>query len=213
MLRPVAVVEGGGGARGWKPPANQQKMRKLRQFVLAEFSSGTEARDLLPMVLLAKTMMGNDDGSGGRRGKPGKGGAGVMLGAKFGRPPLRKFTMGGGPSAHGSRPLGNWQSDHAWDLMAPAGTPVYAIADGVIDPSAGFGFHQSGSTVWGYRFTLKFGNNAAFYTHLGKFAKGLKPGRRVKKGQLLGWLGDPPGFASHLHIGLMHGDLNDFMHR
>ena len=143
----------------------------------------------------------------GRPGGGGKNGAPTMASGKV----MGNFTMGGGPSAHGSRPLGNWQSDHAWDLMAKPGTPIYAISDGQI--TGNFGFTSNGSTVWGRRLTLTFkgGKNAAFYTHMGKYAKGIKPGAKVKKGQLIGFVGDPPGFASHLHIGLEHGDLFDYV--
>jgi murein DD-endopeptidase MepM/ murein hydrolase activator NlpD len=95
--------------------------------------------------------------------------------------------------------------------MAPAGTPVYSLVDGVIDPNAGFGFSSNGNTVWGHRLTITGAGNAFFYTHLGGFAPGIKRGARVKRGQLIGWLGSPPGFPSHLHIGLQHGDLSDYL--
>lgn len=118
------------------------------------------------------------------------------------------WTMGGGPDAHGTRPLGNWQSDRAWDLMAPAGTPVYAPANSVIVKTR---FADNGKTVWGYQVTLAGSGDTFFLTHLGRLAKGVKAGGRVKRGQLIGWLGQPPYFASHLHIGIERGDLADYM--
>jgi murein DD-endopeptidase MepM/ murein hydrolase activator NlpD len=114
----------------------------------------------------------------------------------------RGWKRGGGIAEHMSRPLGNWQSDHAIDMMDRAGTPVYAFADGVIDPNSGFGFSDNGRTVWGYRFTLKADDGTrCFYTHLGRYAKGIKPGKRVRMGEVVGWLGDPPYFEAHLHLG------------
>lgn len=125
---------------------------------------------------------------------------------------LPNYSFGGGVDAHMSRPLGNWQSDNAADLMAPAGTPIYAVDDGVIDPGAGFGFSDNGSTVWGFRMTLRTKDNAFFMTHMGAFAPGIKQGKKIKKGDLLGWVGDPGGrFPSHLHIGAEHGDPMDYV--
>jgi murein DD-endopeptidase MepM/ murein hydrolase activator NlpD len=109
----------------------------------------------------------------------------------------------GGVAAHNSRPLGNWQSDNAIDMAAPPGTPCFAVDDGIVDPGAGFGFRDNGSTVWGARLTLKTAEGArCFYTHLGRYARGIAPGVAVKQGQLLGWLGNPPRFAAHLHFGV-----------
>jgi murein DD-endopeptidase MepM/ murein hydrolase activator NlpD len=114
----------------------------------------------------------------------------------------RGWRSGGGVPAHMSRPLGNWQSDNAIDMMAPPGTPCFAVADGRIDPGAGFGFRDNGSTVWGCRLTLLTGDGLrCFYTHLGRYARGIAPGAAVRQGQLLGWLGRPPRFEAHLHFG------------
>lgn len=114
----------------------------------------------------------------------------------------RGWGKGQGIAGHEARPLGNWQSDHALDMLAPAGTPCYAFADGIIDPNFGFGFRDNGATVWGYRLHLKADDGVrCFYTHLGRYASGIAPGKRVKQGELLGWLGDPPYFVPHLHFG------------
>jgi murein DD-endopeptidase MepM/ murein hydrolase activator NlpD len=209
----VRGVQNPGGRRAPQAGGADPVKKRMRGFVAEALAMGMSPSELLPVALMMEKQMGGLGGGGGGR-QPARRGRGNQNPATgYGPPVIKKFTMGGGPDAHGSRPLGNWQSDHAWDLMAPPGTPVYAIADGRISPSAGFGFHSNGSTVWGRRFTLEFKGNAAFYTHLGRYAKGIKPGARVKKGQLLGYLGDPPGFPSHLHIGLMHGDLMDYMRR
>lgn len=115
------------------------------------------------------------------------------------------YTYGGGMAAHGSRGLGNWQSDRAVDLMAKAGTPVYATQGGII--KGGFGDSGSKGTVYGKRLSVYSPNNAFFYQHLGRYGPGIAPGRRVRKGQLLGYVGYFPGKpAPHLHYGVQRGN-------
>lgn len=131
-------------------------------------------------------------------------GGGVGAGGFF---PLGKadYTYGGGMAAHGSRAIGNWQSDRAVDLMARAGTPVYATQAGII--KGGFGDSGSKGTVYGKRLSVYSKNNAFFYQHLGRYGPGIAPGRRVRKGQLLGYIGYFPGKpAPHLHYGVQRGN-------
>ena len=64
--------------------------------------------------------------------------------------------------------------------------------------------------IWGYRFTL-WGKTEVFYTHLDSVvAKGA-----VKKGDLLGYVGQPPpadyAWATHLHIALKEGKLSTYL--
>lgn len=108
-----------------------------------------------------------------------------------------KYTDLGGPEAHGARPLGNWQSDNAWDLGVPVGTPVYATADGIIGDQIGT---QSARPADGERLTLTGRKNAYWYGHLSKIV--VKPGQRVKKGQLLGYSGESQNGVAHLHLGV-----------
>lgn len=116
-----------------------------------------------------------------------------------------KWKSLGGPEAHKSRPLGNWQSDNAVDIGAPVGTPVFAVNNGKIVGS--FGPSSSGNPkVYGSRLTIDTGDNQYFYTHLKGTVKDLGPGSTVTKGQLLGWIGAANGIPSHLHFGAMKGD-------
>ena len=114
--------------------------------------------------------------------------------------------------AHGAREpnqVGQWQSENAWDLMVPAFTPVYAIFDGTV---TNVNFYEDVPFVWGYRFTL-VGPNQAFYTHLDRSI--YKSGTKVKKGDLLGYVGQPPRpdyqWSTHLHIGLVTGNLSTYL--
>ncbi len=89
------------------------------------------------------------------------------------------------------------------DLLAPRGTPVVAVADGVVK------LHVSGRG--GYMLYLRNRRYEWLYIHLGKagggsrtaFARGLKTGMRVRQGQILGYVGDSgdaAGGPTHLHF-------------
>ena len=69
------------------------------------------------------------------------------------------------------------------DYAAPTGTPVHAVADGVVTFK---GWGGGGGN------TLKIkhaGNLVTGYLHLSKFAKGISQGTRVSQGQLIGYVG------------------------
>lgn len=98
------------------------------------------------------------------------------------------------------------------DLHVPIGTPVYAMADGVvhtfmpgrdgvITPGDGLGYAVQ-INGHGIRWTYgHFGPQAQNSQHLA-FAPGIAPGVQVVAGQLLGWSGESGATASgpHLHI-------------
>lgn len=69
------------------------------------------------------------------------------------------------------------------DYAAPKGTPVHAVADGVVIFK---GWGGGGGN------TLKIkhaGNLQTGYLHLSRFAKGISKGSRVSQGQLIGYVG------------------------
>lgn len=69
------------------------------------------------------------------------------------------------------------------DYAAPSGTPVHAVADGVVTFR---GWGGGGGN------TLKIkhaGNLMTGYLHLSRFAKGIKQGSRVSQGQVIGYVG------------------------
>jgi murein DD-endopeptidase MepM/ murein hydrolase activator NlpD len=107
-----------------------------------------------------------------------------------------KWTMGGGPGDHASRALGNWQSDNAYDLMTPEGTPIYAVAGGVIDSR--FGSLGNKGVTAGNRLTVNGNDNRYFY--------------QVKPGDLLGYSGSANG-ATHLHFAVERGDPAQYFKR
>lgn len=107
----------------------------------------------------------------------------------------------GTPNA-GTHTLGNWQSDNALDFRTPEGTPVYAVADGVVGPQVG-PLGSSESRFAGERLTLESAGNAFYYAHLSQVA--VAPGQPVVQGQLLGYSGSANG-VPHLHFGQREGD-------
>ncbi len=105
-----------------------------------------------------------------------------------------------GTHAPGATTAPSWQSDNAVDIAMPVGTPVYALAAGVV---SGVGF-QSGTYTEGGKLTLTGAQNAWWYGHLSKLA--VSNGQKVKAGQLLGYSGEANGVA-HLHLGQERGTI------
>ena len=86
----------------------------------------------------------------------------------------------------------------AIDIIAPKGTKVYAVADGKVVKL--FNSKPGGLTV--YQFDPG-ANYAFYYAHLDRYAKGLKEGMVLRRGDLVGYVGntgnaDPA--TPHLHF-------------
>ena len=80
------------------------------------------------------------------------------------------------------------------DFAAPLGTPIMASGDGVIKKAGWCG--GGGNCV-------KIKHNSTYqtvYAHMSKFARGIKPGVRVKQGQTIGYVGSTgKSTGPHLH--------------
>lgn len=80
------------------------------------------------------------------------------------------------------------------DYAAPAGTLVYAGGDGVV---------QVAKYNGGYGNYIKIRHNSEYstaYGHMKSFAKGIRPGVRVKQGQVIGYVGSTGrSTGPHLH--------------
>ncbi|HKB41316.1 MAG TPA: M23 family metallopeptidase [Gemmataceae bacterium] len=105
---------------------------------------------------------------------------------------------------HAKRALGNWQSDNALDIAAPVGTPVYAPEAGVLGNTGYITNPQDTGILAGQRINLQGSNNAFFFQHLSKLAKGIASGAHVTKGQLLGYTGRANN-VDHLHFAVQRG--------
>ncbi len=83
------------------------------------------------------------------------------------------------------------------DLFAVTGTPVTAVVDGTIWKMQST--LDRGKSIW-----LKAPNGSYyFYGHLGRFARGLSIGKRVRAGDLIGAIGtsaDAQGTYPHVHF-------------
>lgn len=107
----------------------------------------------------------------------------------------------GGPAAHyAKRDSGeNWQSNNAWDIGVPIGTPIYALSDGVIGSGIGI---SSARPKDGSRVTVDGNGNSYYYAHLSDIV--VRPGQMVKAGQIIGYSGKSANGAAHLHLGVKH---------
>jgi peptidoglycan LD-endopeptidase LytH len=111
-----------------------------------------------------------------------------------------------GTPFHGTHTLGNWESDRAIDVAAPVGTPVRAPFGGFIGSQFGSLGASPGSRFAGLRLHVQAPTGQEWYgAHLSRFAPGIRPGRRVKPGQLIGYSGSAAG-VGHLHEALNWGD-------
>ena len=87
------------------------------------------------------------------------------------------------------------------DFAAPKGTPVFAAGDGTIT--------RIGYTG-NYGEYIRIRHNGTYntgYAHLSGYAKGMKRGKRVRQGQVIGYVGST-GMSTgpHLHYEVMRGE-------
>lgn len=116
----------------------------------------------------------------------------------------------GDPRGGGSR------SHEGVDILADKGTPVVAVADGVVrwvhDEAGGRCCDVSVLHDNGWRTRYIHLNNDTPGTDDGRvvgIADGIRPGTRVQQGQVLGWVGDSgnaEATVSHLHFELRLAD-------
>ena len=88
----------------------------------------------------------------------------------------------------------------AVDLMAPRGTPVYAVVDGTIEKL--FLSKPGGNTIYQFDDAGEF---SYYYAHLDRYAEDLHEHMRVSRGQVIGYVGssgDASPLAPHLHFAI-----------
>ena len=120
---------------------------------------------------------------------------GKNLRRAFLRSPLKFSRISSGFSRSRYHPvLKKWRAHKGVDYAARRGTPVRATADGTVAVST----RQRG---YGKLIILKHrGRYSTAYAHLSAFAKGLRKGKRVNQGDIIGYVGST-GLATgpHLH--------------
>jgi murein DD-endopeptidase MepM/ murein hydrolase activator NlpD len=89
----------------------------------------------------------------------------------------------------------------ATDIMAPRGTPIFALDDGVISQLR---WNRLGGRV--IEQLDETGCVGFYYAHLDDYAPGLQAGAAVRRGDLLGFVGTTgnAGGAAHLHLGVYY---------
>jgi murein DD-endopeptidase MepM/ murein hydrolase activator NlpD len=90
----------------------------------------------------------------------------------------------------------NLASDNAVDIAVPVGTPVYAVADGVVGRQIG-PLDSTDPRMAGLRVHLDTSGVRFYYAHLSRID--VFPGEYVRAGQQIGLSGSANG-AAHLHF-------------
>jgi len=117
-----------------------------------------------------------------------------------------------GPANHGSRKLGNWQSDNATDIPGKPGSVVYSITKGTVKKIGGNQNDHDGK-VYGGQVTVTGENGYPdiFYTHLQnlKVSEGQKVDLGTPIAEISRW---DSGSYHHVHVGLPYGEkLSSFI--
>lgn len=120
---------------------------------------------------------------------------GNSLRKTFLKAPLRYSRISSGFSNNRFHPvLKKYRPHHGVDYAAASGTPVYTIGDGTVIKK---GYQKNGGGNY-----IKVKHNANYttvYMHLKGFAKGMTVGKRLKQGDLVGYVG-ATGLATGPHL-------------
>lgn len=182
---------------GVQSPAPKMQNARSVALALAPYIMGTNPKDPLLEMAMSQNM-------GGTSATTGAGQAAAADGYTYAPIPRsasqRRLSKWGGPEDHGSRALGDWQSDMAYDLGGNAGTIVTSPLGGTVTRISG---KPGGDPQFaGYGVTVDYGGGRkAFFKHLGGLAPGVKVGSRITRGQSLGGLEAKTGGGPHLHLG------------
>lgn len=112
----------------------------------------------------------------------------------FLRSPLKNSRISSGFNLRRFHPIKKRRIPHyGTDYAAPQGTPIFSVADGVIERAS---FTRNN----GYYVKIRHDNiHQTQYLHMKKFAPGIKKGVRVKQGQVIGQVG-MTGLATGPHV-------------
>lgn len=112
------------------------------------------------------------------------------------RPDARQSSPFGTRRYYGRKSGGGFHN--GIDFEGKTGEPIYAAADGVIN-------HQG--WYFNYGRTVKVSHTDNFetlYAHMSRFAEGIGPGTRVRKGDLIGYVGSTGrSTGAHLHFSVI----------
>lgn len=110
-----------------------------------------------------------------------------------------RITSGYGKRIHPI--LGYSKMHRGVDFGAPTGTPIYAAGDGTVD-------YVGRKGGYGNYLRIKHNNRySSAYAHISRFAKGLRPGQKVKQGQIVAYVGSTGrSTGPHLHYEILVGN-------
>jgi murein DD-endopeptidase MepM/ murein hydrolase activator NlpD len=93
--------------------------------------------------------------------------------------------------------LGYWRDHKGLDFSAPAGAPIYATADGVVE-------FANGATTYGNVVFINHGYNfQTRYAHMTRYI--VSEGQPIKRGQVIGYVGNTgQSFGTHLHYEVLY---------
>ena len=112
----------------------------------------------------------------------------------FLRAPVRFSRLSSGYNPNRYHPILKRRKPHlGTDYAAPRGTPIFAVADGIVTKRS----YTKGN---GNYIKIKHDNvYQTQYLHMSKFAKGIRPGSHVAQGQTIGYVGST-GLATGPHV-------------
>ncbi len=108
--------------------------------------------------------------------------------------PIKFGRISSGFSRNRMHPVLNTRRPHyGTDYAAPTGTPIYAVGDGMVTEAK----FASGNGNY-----VRIRHNSVYdtqYLHMSRFAQGIKPGKRVQQGDVIGYVG-MTGLATGPHV-------------
>ncbi len=108
-----------------------------------------------------------------------------------------RLTSGFGARRHPI--LGYTRMHKGLDFGAPTGTPIYAAGDGIVERASRFG---------NYGRYVRIRHNGLYktaYAHLSAYADGLHQGKRVRQGEIIGYVGSSGrSTGPHLHYEVIY---------
>ncbi len=119
--------------------------------------------------------------------------AGQSLRKTFLKAPLRYSRISSRYSGRRYHPvLKRYKSHKGTDYAAPTGTPIYSVGDGVVTEARYAKYNGN---------YVKIRHNSVYstqYLHMSKIKSGVKPGKVVKQGEVIGYVGQT-GLANGPH--------------
>ncbi len=166
--------------------------------VLYEKKEYADGRTRLGEMLAARVISRNDEyyafrfGIGGGNGYYNENGQSMEKSLR--RSPVKYTRVTSNFSFRRYHPISKrYQPHYGVDFGAPYGTPVYATGEGSIVAAT----RRTGN---GNYVKIKHNNTyTSYYLHLQRFAKGIRGGKKVKQGQVIGYVGST-GWANGPHV-------------